>query len=61
MEEYRCHNEKCMRLLLKEEIIFGRFEIKCPRCGYINQFKYLLEDEQERMTGVFTADPVLTT
>ena len=58
MEEFRC--KYCRRLLLKQEIVFGKFEIKCPKCGFINQFKYMLEDEQEKMTGVFTADSILT-
>jgi len=35
MTEIRC--VKCRRLLFKQEGIFGKIEIKCPKCGY----KYL--------------------
>lgn len=35
--DFRCKN--CGRLLAKEHIITGKFEIKCNRCGTFNTFE----------------------
>ncbi len=34
MKEIRCR--KCHRLLMKGEVV--KIEIKCPKCGYIQNF-----------------------
>lgn len=39
MEEKRCVNPKCNRLLFKVKAIIGLLEIKCNKCGRMNLFK----------------------
>jgi len=56
MREIRC--ERCGKLLLKKEGSFDLFEIKCPRCGYIQRVKnekiYVAKDENGNEIGLLT-------
>jgi len=42
MNDFRC--EQCGKLLCREDILFGQIEVKCNRCGWMNEFKYKLSE-----------------
>lgn len=44
LQDLRCCS--CGRLLAKAIVRNGYVEIKCTRCGYENQFKWWLKEEE---------------
>jgi len=46
MDDFRCRN--CGNLLAKEEIGYGKLEIKCPKCNTFNVVERMVFDSRRR-------------
>jgi len=49
---------KCRRLLFKAEEWFGRIEIKCPKCGFIDMISMVVDNGDNAVKYLITREQI---